>query len=352
QMTDHPSVNHHLYFLTRSVTADGRLIFASYRSGQAQLYMARFPDGEIVQLTDGPPVHGFSPHHSPDDATLYFVRNTPQAAEVWALEMPSLRERRLAAFPGGQLGELALSHDGRFAVSALKQHGRYHLALLSPDGGEPSLIHSQERTIIHPQFSPVDTTLIEFAGDPAPRMHLIRHDGSGLRLLYEHTNDEFVVHECFLTGHELAFTYWPHALRKIDLRSGEVSDVARFTGWHIAPDHAGRRVLCDTAHPDVGLQIVDVATGARRTLCYPEASNGGTQWQTSRYALAEDFAAAAARGAEDRGQALSWMEMKTDTVYGPQWTHPHPSWSPDERRVVFTSDRTGHAQVYVVDVQA
>ena len=40
------------------------------------------------------------------------------------------------------------------------------------------------------------------------------------------------------------------------------------------------------------------------------------------------------------------MEMKTDTVYGPQWTHPHPSFSPSERWVVYASDVSGRPQVY------
>jgi Tol biopolymer transport system component len=44
------------------------------------------------------------------------------------------------------------------------------------------------------------------------------------------------------------------------------------------------------------------------------------------------------------------MENAGDTVYGPQWTHPHPSWSHEETQVSFASDRTGVTQVYVVDV--
>jgi len=44
------------------------------------------------------------------------------------------------------------------------------------------------------------------------------------------------------------------------------------------------------------------------------------------------------------------MEADADTVYGPQCTHPHPSWSRDERRIVFTSDMTGTPQVYVADI--
>ncbi|MFA0757324.1 MAG: hypothetical protein YPKNTGVA_002857, partial [Candidatus Fervidibacter sp.] len=37
-----------------------------------------------------------------------------------------------------------------------------------------------------------------------------------------------------------------------------------------------------------------------------------------------------------------------DTVYGPQWTHPHPSWSADERWVIYDSDVSGTTQVYAV----
>src|SRR5437870_539219 len=73
-----------------------------------------------------------------------------------------------------------------------------------------------------------------------------------------------------------------------------------------------------------------------------ESSNQGTQWRKSCYALAEDFVHAR--------NTLSWMESAGDTVYGPQSTHPHPSWSNGETMVAFASDRTGVTQVYVVDV--
>ena len=78
-----------------------------------------------------------------------------------------------------------------------------------------------------------------------------------------------------------------------------------------------------------------------------DATNAGTQWRKSGYALAEDFAAA--RSANISGN-LSWMETATDTVYGPQWTHPHPSFSHDESKIAFASDRTGYTQVYVAQL--
>ena len=93
---------------------------------------------------------------------------------------------------------------------------------------------------------------------------------------------------------------------------------------------------------------MDVATGDRKTVCHPKSSNAGSQWLHDRYALAEEWAAAAS--ATEKEGSLSGMEMKHETVYGPQWTHPHPSFSATERRVSFTSDRTGHPQVYAVDI--
>jgi len=176
----------------------------------------------------------------------------------------------------------------------------------------------------------------------------VRRDGSGLECLYQHGNDEFVVHETFLgESGDLVFTIWPRLLCRMDWKTGERHTIAEFNAWHITPNRRGTRILCDTNHPDEGIFLVDVRSGERTLLCLSESSNQGTQWKKSAYALAADFEAA--RGVSAANE-LSWMETSTDTVYGPQWTHPHPSFSPDERYVTFGSDRTGYAQVYVVEV--
>jgi hypothetical protein len=167
-----------------------------------------------------------------------------------------------------------------------------------------------------------------------------------------------VVHETFLgdTG-DLVFTIWPGQLCRMAWESPRRVDlIARFNAWHITPNRSGSRILCDTNHPDEGIQVVNVNTGERTFLCESLASSRGSQWTRSRYALAEDFALAQREAAAREGlpgkEALSWMEVATDTVYGPQWTHPHPSYSPDERLVAFASDRTGSTQVYVADLES
>lgn len=342
QMTNHPSINHATYFLQSSFTPDNRtLIFTSYRTGSPQLLEVDFPDGEIRQLTSGAAMHPFSPAIHPDGQRIFFVRG----GEIWSIDRGSRQERRIAAFPGAQLGECSLGAGGEWITAAAKQAGQPGLVAGRADGTNWRLIPFP-RTVIHPQFHPLEPDWIEFSGDPAPRMHRVRRDGTGMECLYDHGNDEFIVHETFLgrTG-DLVFTIWPRALCRMDWTSREIKTIVEFNCWHITPNAAGTTVLCDTNHPDEGLFLIDVAGGGRRRICLSESSNQGTQWKKSRYALAEDFAAA--QSAANTG-ALSWMEVPTDSVYGPQWTHPHPSFSPDETRVTFASDRTGYPQVYVV----
>ncbi len=344
QLTNDTSINHNLYFLTSSFTPDqAHLIFTSYRSGKPNFFKLEFPNGDIVQLTDADEVHGYSGVISKEGTELFYT----QADAIKAIHLDTFEERVLAEFPGGSLGECSVSADERYIVTAMKRDDKSHITVTATDGSGGEVIYtSPDQTIIHPQFHPKHPDLIAYSGDPAPRMWTIRRDGTENRSLYQHDNNEFLVHETFLgTLDELIVTHWPYALRRMSLETLQMQTIADFNAWHIASNRDGTKVLCDTVHPDIGLRLVDVELGEHTPICHPQSSSSGSQWKTSRYALAEDWAAAQQTG--DREKALSWMEMKVDTVYGPQWTHPHPSFSPDETAVVYTSDVSGHSQVYV-----
>jgi oligogalacturonide lyase len=351
QYTQGAAISHPTYFLQSSFTPDNKLLlFTSYRSGSAQLHAARLPDGDLIQLTDGPAIHPFSAAIHPGGERVFFVRG----GEVWKLILPTLEEQRVAALSGAQLGEVSLSRDGEWLACACKQGSQNGIAVGRVNGHDWHVIPFP-RTVIHPQFHPLDSTWLEFAADPAPRMFRVRRDGRDLECLFEHGNDTFVVHETFLgdTG-DLVFTIWPGLLCRMPWEGLRTySEIARFNAWHIAPNRAGTQILCDTNHPDEGIFLVDVASGARRLVCLSLSSNQGSQWERSTYALPEDFAKARqAAEALPGKQALSWMEVSTDTVYGPQWTHPHPSFSTDERTIAFASDRDGVTQVYTASLDS
>jgi len=343
RMTAHASINHPAYFLQSSFVPDGRsLVFTSYRTGAPQLFEAVFPEGPIRQLTDGEAIHPFSPAIHPSGAEIYFVRG----GSIWSIDRRSLAERLVVSFAGAPGGECSLGDGGEWITAAIKQGSTNGLVTGRADGAEWRLIPF-ERTVIHPQFHPLEPEWLIFAGDPAPRIFRVRRDGTGMECLYHHGNDEFILHEAFLgrTG-DLVFVHWPHALRRMNWQTREITTIAAFNSWHIAANKAGTTVLCDTNHPDQGLFLIDAASGERQKICRSDASGQGSQWTKSRYALKEDFEAARS-GAK---QNLSWMETPTDSVYGPQWTHPHPSFSHDERLVAFASDRMGQTQVYVVEL--
>lgn len=336
QLTSHPSINHLSYFLQSSFTPDSkRLIFSSHRAGGVQLFEAAFPEGDIRQLTDGPPIHAYSPTLSPDGDTVYFVRG----GGIWRMDMKTLAESNVVEFEGAQLGECTLGGGGEWLTAAIKQGSLQGLVAGRTDGSSWRVIPFT-RTVIHPQFHPLEPEWIEFAADPAPRMYRVRRDGLGVECLYENEFSEWITHETFLgaTG-DLVFVHWPKRLYRMDWTTRAITPVTDFSVWHISPNRSGTRVLCDTNHPDLGIFEIDVASGTRRSICMPGASNGGSQWTQPTPA---DWKS-------DSKSALSWLEVPLDSIYGPQWTHPHPCYSPGERYVTFTSDRTGTAQVYVAE---
>ena len=339
QVTDGPAINHPTYFLQSSFFPGGReMFFTSYRTGAPQLFEISLGTAETRQLTAGAAIHPFSAALHPDRATLVVTIG----GGLWAIGRATLRARPIVEMAGAELGEASIDRTGEWLTAAFKRGPDSGLAVGRFDGSGWREIPFP-RTVIHPQFHPLEPEWIEFAGDPAPRMHRVRRDGSGLECLYHHGNDEFVVHETFLgASGDLVFTVWPRAVRRMDWTTRQLRTIVEYNAWHIAPDRRGERILCDTNHPDEGLQIIDVSTGARRELCRSESSNQGTQWRKSSYAVPADFA--------DARKTLSWMENAADTVYGPQYTHPHPSWSFEEDQVAFASDRTGVTQVYVVKV--
>src|SRR5207244_4044547 len=126
QLTETGPINHHLYFLTSSLTPDEQsLVFASYRTGRCEFFRRGFPEGETVQLTDEEEVHGYSGLITPDGRSLLYTAG----GSVRRVDLATHERRTLAVFPGGQLGERSLSADGRWIVTAIKRGGRRGLAV-------------------------------------------------------------------------------------------------------------------------------------------------------------------------------------------------------------------------------
>lgn len=343
QITTAEAMHHHFYFTNPSWPDDPReLYFISYRNGFPNLFAAAEPHGVITQLTDRVDINPFSPTVTRDGRRFYLSARDC----VVEVDRETLRERVLAKFDGAKLGNCSLNAAGTRLAIGVRLAKCCRLALIELASGRTKIL-IEKAEVGHIQFCPADDNLLEYSGGPGERIWTIHADGSGDRNLYPQQPGEWIVHESWLgDGSEIIFTHWPRALRAISRDSSRVRTIAAFNTWHQSSDRTGRWVVGDTNHPDIGLQLVNARTGERRTLCHPRATSRGTQWKLPEPAKGAGIDTSIIRGERPE---LDRPPQPSDatSVYGPQWSHPHPAFSPDGRRVVFTSDRDGWSQVYV-----
>lgn len=337
QLTSFPAIHHHPFFYVPAYSGDGtRIVFVSHRYGAAQLFCVERESGEIWQLTEDGHLEEWSIHPSWNGAwALYVAGNrgfrvdltTGKAEEIARFEDAALT--RGAGMIGAGMGVTALSHDDRF----------WAVRLSTPDGD--ALIVTDLQTlksevilrrdeIGHLAFCPDDSNVIFTAGDFQDRLWLVNCDGSGHRRLRERKTGEWITHETWIPGtRELAFVDWPNGLKAIDIDSGKERRVCGFNAWHAASNRQGTQMVADTNFPDTGLHLFNSrdGIGTPRALCASHSSNVGAHW----------------------AGAFPY-ENGPVSVFAPQHTHPHPSFSPDGKSVVFTSDQSGYSQIYEVEI--
>lgn len=364
QVTSAPAIHHHPFFLIPAYDDEmRRLIFVSHRTGSPQIFAEIRATGELVQLTDrddpssgsGQFLAEWSIYPSHDGRYVYFTAGTG----AWRVHLETLEEEQLVDFgavalrekgmAGAVMGTTALSGCDRwwavkFNISTGSMHrvgDEARLVIIDTVTGDWEIILRRD-TIAHMQFCPDDANLLFYAGPLTDRVWVIHRDGTHNRRLYQRRPGEWITHESWIPGtKELAFVDWPHGIRCVhavhracrDVDTGQERRVTSFNAWHAICNRDGSLMVADTNFPDIGLQLFNPrdGKGTQRvpaiTLCYPEASSLGEHWK-----------------------GPFPYEQGPITAYAPQHTHPHPSFSPDSRHVVFTSDRTGHAQVYEAEL--
>ncbi len=349
QITNCPGIHHHpFYYLPCMDDAMQRLIFVSYRTGRPEVFAELRQSEKLLQLTEVKGLSDFSVHPSHDGRYVYFTAGT-QACRV---ECESQKHEVLLDFGdipmreggmvGAALGTTTVSHDDRYWAVPVKVGDVSRLCIIDTQTGAVSIILERD-TIGHPEFHPSDNTLLRYAGPYHSRIWVICRDGSDNRLVYQRrplgtSTHEWIVHETWRPGtREIITTNWPRGCIGVDIDTGAVRQVCTFNAWHASINRQGTLMCADTTYPDTGLQLFDPLDGTGRpvTLCLSQSSNVGAHWDTDHCPYDD----------EDYQQG-KWKP------YAPQHTHPHPSFSPDGSRVIFTSDRTGDAQVYEVALPA
>lgn len=340
QLTSFPCVHHHpFYYVPAWDDAMQWLFFVSHRTGCPQIFAKEVDTGRIVQLTDRHDLNEWSIHPAHDGRFAYFTAGT----RAWRVSTASLQEECLADFgdvpmlPPGMVGDAmgttSLSHDDRWWAVPVRLNGAAQLHILDTSSGADRVIVETD-SIGHPQFHPTDSNLLRYAGPYQERMWIVNRDGSENRLAYvrDSRSKQWIVHEVWHPlRRELLAVDWPHGMIGVDVDTGHIRRVCSFNAWHAMISRDGTQMVCDTTFPDRGLFMFDPNDGIGKPhrLCASESSNRGEHWGVGHCPY-------------DDGPVC---------VEAPQHTHPHPQISPDGKRVVFSSDRTGHAQLYEAEIE-
>ena len=334
QVTMASAQHHHPFFIIPAYDDTmQRLIFVSHRSGTPQIFAEERDTGELRQLTDRLDINEWSVHPSHNGKSVFFTAGT----SGWRLDLDALEEHELVNFAatemreegmvGAAMGTTALSHDDKWWAVRFNVGAESALAIIDTETGENEIILRRD-SIGHLQFCPDDSDLLYYAGPLTDRVWVIHRDGTENRRLYARNveKNEWITHETWIPGRrELAFVDWQKGVRSINVDTGVERQVTTFNAWHAICNTDGTLMVADTNFPDIGIQTFDPRDkiGDPKTLCYPNASSLGEHW---------DGPFPYANGPVQ--------------VYAPQHTHPHPSFSPDGKYIVFTSDRSGFAQIY------
>jgi len=207
-------------------------------------------------------------------------------------------------------GACTLSGDGTyfFAVATLKD-GTRAVARLRTDGAEAvTICHGMPYNHIVANPAKPEFT---FSGQSAPEirqgMYVSDFDGDRVRPF---PFQQFA--HCAWLGRtgRMQGTLLPPGHAVMTITSDDTEPKLTASGpyfWHSAASSDAKWIVADTNWPDVGLQLIHVESGRYGCPCKTLGSNG-------------------------------------------DWTHPHPSFNRKGTKVVFTSDRTGLPQVYLVTI--
>lgn len=367
RVTDLGEHCHHPYFYNRCFTRDSRraLTIARMADG-AHVRLVDVETGEAEPLVNGHDIEEFQISLTPDDRFLFFSRGrnlcryelaTGREDVIWTQDAPWDGD---AVYPG-------FSDDFRYALMAQMHRDdsvprtegwsflepqwrakpRCRLVRVDLRTGAEQLVHEEACWLGHPQICPGDPDTLMYChegGGPRggrdvdARIWFVQTDGTNVRCAGYHEtapgagSGELITHEAFMPdGKHFYYLRLPRELgEKVSLRLRRVEDFTLVkdlpvSGWlHAGPSPDSRCLVGDAkGEPGEGrLYRLDLASGVETPLCVHGSS----------YRV--------------RGKQRSTANVTQDA-------HPHPSFSPDGRNILFTSDKEtgpeGHCAVYVVD---
>ena len=345
QLTSYKTNSHHVYF-TNSGWYDGdrRMLFGSDRGNRTNLYSIHLQSGEITQLTDLEPVGlpretqflSICVNPTRDEAYYWYDR------ELRALDLVTFEQRVLCLLPEGFVRSMInCTADGLYLCSGVYEDLSERIRIDVERG------YTGFREI--------------FGAHPESRILRIAVDGSGAECVWceacwiGHVNTSPSLPNILTFCHEGPWDRVDNRIWGLDLSTGatwmirhpEPGEVVGHEYWHAD----GRQIGYHGSRPDGRKFFGKVRYDD--TGCFEVDFPGETG-----HIHSNDFSLIVGDG---KGSIRLW-QWNGETFDGPralahhrssmkiQQAHPHPRFTRDGKRVVFTSDWTGYCQIYQVEV--
>lgn len=352
---------HRNYFYQKCFTNDGsKLIFAGeFGPGKSWNYQLLDLQSQVAtQLTDQPSENTFGGFLSPDDKHLYFVRAERQLIR---LALSDLTEEVVYTVPQGWVGYgtwvsnsactkmvgIEIHADDWFPLNTWQKFNEMYdkkprCRLFSVDltTGERSVILEQRGWLGHPQYRPFDDNTVAYCHEGPhdlidARMWFINEDGTNRRCGKEHDEGESCTHEFWVPdGSAMIYVSYNHSsperwicsLDPVTLENRVITAMPQCS--HLMSNYDGTLIVGDGCGK---------ATG--------DSSASNEMLTGDPYLHLFDLKAGTTRpiARHDSG----WGVYKDSR----QVTHPHPSFTPDGKQVLFSCDKEeGEPALYLADL--
>ena len=362
QLTDSRAEDYHLYFYNPSFTPDGKyLIFFSERTGVSNLFRLDLQSGITVQLTDARPVRAeywpFTDAIKGVGACLAAIGKGGyevfyfEGTDLFAVEIESLKRRQLLSLTSDRRPSMLQANaSGETLVFAtwdealfMERSQRAYAGERFPDerffqettstivrveavtGHAEEVFCKEKFWINHVHVNPQNPDLILFCHEYSElpdRMWLLNVANRQCEPIPGQGADEWFQHE-----------FWSRDGQRICFHGGASRDATEgFCGW-CSPDGTGYTKAYHT-------------TSGRAYAHYNLHADGQTM-VTDGEARPGCISKVHLR---DGHQVFELLCRHDSYTFGDdQRCHPHPSFTPDGRQVIFTSNRTGSSNIYLTD---
>ncbi|EHD21692.1 MULTISPECIES: oligogalacturonate lyase [Brenneria] len=358
RLTPPDVICHRNYFYQKCFTRDAsKLLFGGAFDGPWNYYLLDLKTRQATQLTEGEGDNTFGGFLSPDDEALYYVKN---GRDLRRVDLQTLEEKRIYQVPEDWVGYgtwvansdcskmvgIEISKEDWQPLTDWKKFQAFYftnpccrLIRIDLSSGKAATILQENRWLGHPIYRPGDDNTVAFCHEGPhdlvdARMWFINEDGGNMRKVKEHAPGESCTHEFWVPdGSALIYVSYHkgNSHRYICSVDPVTLENRRLTAMppcsHLMSNFDGSLLVGDGSDAPVDVQ-----------------DDGGYKIENDPFLYVFNMRTGQRHRVAQHN--TSWKVLQGDR----QVTHPHPSFTPDDKQILFTSDADGKPALYLARV--